>query len=315
MKPIYFPFTYIPETIATTLNQFLGSLMVLQPSAGNQPQTLRRLERDGCIEICVASGEDEERLERCLKEFVAWGRLHHGEESSLKDFFRNGFSAKNFTAQIRTDILKDQTEEAPSDPDPLFLSRLFLLMAQELDAKQSEVNMELASSIDDEKDLFTRMTGEQKTLASSKENSFENDFGAYMTGPRISAWLRLAESSAEGFPFLVTTSRSVSAMILEQVTGLKKVWETEDISCRQSSAVISELTDCVTHLAGTPWTGPDRIPRPDFSTGTGRKLNFGLYILPGTDLSDAFSSVAVDKDLFKKNENKWLNTLIAFFEI
>ena len=315
MKPIYFPFTYIPETIATALFQFLGPVIVLQPSANNQPETLRRLEHDGCIEIRVPNAEDEERLERCLTEFMEWGRLHHGEESSLKDFFKNGFSASTFTAQIRTDILKGQAEGVPSDPDPLFLSRLFLLMAQRLDLQQSEINMELALSIDDEIDLFTHMTGEQKTPGSPKENLFENDYGAYMTGSRISAWFRLAESVAEEFPFLVTTSRSVSEQILEKIPGLEKVWETDNISCRQPASVISDFADCVNHLAATPWTGADQITRPDFSAGTGRKLNLAFYLLPGANLPDAFGPVTADKNLFNVNKNSWLNTLIAFFEI
>jgi hypothetical protein len=51
MKPIYFPFTYIPESVADSLSRFLGRIIVLQPVLNNQPELLHRLEEDRQIEI------------------------------------------------------------------------------------------------------------------------------------------------------------------------------------------------------------------------------------------------------------------------
>jgi len=84
MKPIYFPFTYIPEAVANSLSRFLGRIVLLQPVQNNQPDLLRRLEEGSYIEIHVPFTEEEDRLIACSKDFQHWGHLHQGEESSLK---------------------------------------------------------------------------------------------------------------------------------------------------------------------------------------------------------------------------------------
>ncbi len=314
MKPIYFPFTYMPESVAESLSRFLGRIMVFQPVANNQPQALRRLEENGLIDIRVPYAEDEDRLFGCLKEYKEWGQLHHGEETSLKDIFKNGFSNKTFTSQIRTDILKNQTDDSFA-PDPVFLSRLFLLMAQELDLQQSAIDQDLASSIDDELDLFTSMTGEEKVLDPPKESLFKKDYGEYMTGSRIAAWFQLIKNTVHESAFLVTSSQSVLDEILETVTGLEKVVGIDGISCDQPKAVIKEFVQCLTNLTQTPWIGPDQIRLPDFNFQGGRKLNFKLYILPEADPVDICSFFSKDNISSKRNENSPLNTVIGFFEI
>jgi len=314
MKPIYFPFTYIPEAIAQPLSQILGRIIVLQPVLNSQPKALRRLAENGCIDIRVPYIEDEDRLISCLKEFTQWGRLHQGDEASLKDIFKNGFSSKTFTAQIRTDILKNQENDA-FDPDPVFLSRLFLLMAQELDLQQNEVDQELALSIDDELVLFTRMTGEEKILDPPKESLFKNDFGTYMTGSRMAAWFQLMKNAAHESAFFVTNSPAVFDEIADQVKDLEMIFSVKGISWDQPETVIRELEQCLTHLATTPWSGPGQIRLPDFNCEADQKLNFKLYILPEADPVDVCNFFSKDKILSKQNESNWLNSLIGFFEI
>ncbi|MDA3895291.1 MAG: hypothetical protein PF482_03970, partial [Desulfobacteraceae bacterium] len=208
MKPIYFPFTYIPESVADSLSRFLGRIIVLQPVLNNQPELLHRLEEDRQIEIHVPFTEDEDRLNACSKDFQQWGRTHQGDEASLKGIFKDGFSNQTFTAQIRTDILKSDVDTVV-EPDPVFPSRLFLLMAQDLDLQQSAVDRELALSIDDEMALFTSMTGEGKILDPPKESYIKNDYGTYMTGSRISAWFNLIKKDVEESAFFVTNSQAV----------------------------------------------------------------------------------------------------------
>lgn len=314
MKPIYFPFTYIPESVAEPLTRFLGPAVVLQPVLRNQPEVHRRLEENGRIKIRVPYTDDEDRLVACAAEFKEWGRLHQGDEASLKDIFKGGFSNNAFTAQTRSDILKYQ-ENVSLDPDPVFLARLFLLMAQELDMQQSEVDRELALSIDDEMVLFTSMTGEEKILDPPKESLFKNDYGEYMTGSRITAWFRLMKNLSDESAFLVTNSRSVLDTVLQKIPDLKKVCCLDGISLEQPETVINELNQCIEILAATPWTGTDSVRLPGFISGTDNKLNFKLYILPEADLQDVCNIFSGDKYPSKQNENKRLNTLIGFFEI
>lgn len=324
MKPIYFPFTYIPESVAKPLSRFLGRIDVLQPLLNKQPELLGRLEEEGFIEIRVPFSEDEDRLTACSKDFQHWGRLHQGEEASLKDIFKNGFSNTASTSQIRTDILKNKEAEA-IEPDSVFLSRLFLLMAQELDLQQSEVDRELALSIDDEMVLFTSMTGEEKILDPPKESYFKNDYGTYMTGSRISAWFNLVKKDVADSAFLVTDSQAVLDMMLEKITGLEEVCCIDGISWDQSETVKKEFDQFLAHLARTPWAGqdgsgqdgfgPEHIQLPDFKVGTGDKLNFKLFILPESNPDDVCNLFLKDKILSKLNKEYSLNTLIGFFEI
>ena len=314
MKPIYFPFTYIPETIAKPLSQFLGRIIVLQPVLNNQPRALRRLAENGCIDTYVPYVEDEDRLISCLKEFTQWGRLHQGDEASLKDIFKNGFSSQPFTAQIRTDILKDQENDS-FDPDPVFLSRLFLLVAQDLDSQQSEVDRELASSIDDEQVLFTSMTGEEKILDPLKKRLFKNDYGTYMIGPRMAAWFQLMKNAVPESAFFVTNSPAVIAEMADHITDLEMIFSVKGVSCDQPEAVINEFAQCLTHLSTTPWSGPDQMSLPDFNCEADQKLNFKLYLLPGVDPVDACNFFSKGKILSKQHERSWLNSLIGFFEI
>jgi len=200
-------------------------------------------------------------------------------------------------------------------PDSVFLSRLFLLMAQDLDIQQSEVDRELALSIDDELELFTSMTGEEKILDPPKESYFKNDFGTYMTSSRISAWFNLMKENAEDSVFLVTSSRAVFDMILEKITGLEKVCCFDGISPDQSEKVKKEFDQCLMHLAATPWTGPDQVVLPDFDYGVGEQINVELFILPEADLDDVCNLFLKDKISSKGNKSSWLNTLIGFFEI
>jgi hypothetical protein len=301
----------------------LGRIDVLQPVLNNQPESLGRLEEEGCIEIRVPFTEDEDRLTACSKDFQHWGRLHQGEEASLKDIFKNGFSNTTFASQIRTDILRNKEAET-FVPDPVFLSRLFLLMAQELDFQQSEVDRELALSIDDELELFTSMTGEEKILDPPKESYLKNDYGTYMTGSRISAWFNLVKKDLSDSIFLVTNSRAVLDIMIEKIAGLEQVCSINGISWDQSEAVKKEFDQYLMDLATKPWVGPDGSCHeglgpdhgvlPDFDSGAGEKFNFKLYILPEANSDDVCNLFLKDTISSQLNKGRSLNMLIGFFE-
>jgi len=324
MKPIYFPFTCIPQPKAAIVSGFLGQTTVLQPAGGDQPAILRQMADDGLIDICVPHTEDDDHLVRCISEFTHWGQLHQGAEMSLKDFFKSDFSQESFSVQIRTDILKDGKKVAPS-PDPIFLARLFLMMAQELDMRQTEIALELANSQSAEKDLFTRMTGESDDSGRITEDFFKNDFGAYQTGSRISAWCRIFEKIAREYPFLVTDSRSVVEEILDKITGFEKIGIVEGLSGRLPERVIHSFTERLKDLAATPWETRSRpsfeglFPVPDPSAGEGRKINFHLYLLPrvspGGFCRLMAGAAAPEKDGARADGISPSNTLMGFIEI
>ncbi len=316
MIPIYFPMTYIPEPVAQALHSLFGPVTVLQPVAENPPPALGKLAADGLIHLQIPCAGDGDKLVQVLEAFYQWGRLHHGSEISLKAFFETGTSQDSFTAQIKTDILKNGNPDAP-DPDPLFPARLFLLMAQDLDARQNELTHDLAASEDAEKHLFSRIKGDETPSDDSVKTRFSGDSGSYRTGPRLSAWCRLFKewAPASGSFFLVTDSRAAVEEIREQVPELAPVGAIERISCRQPAAGGAALEKYLAKLAAGPLSGGRVLP--DLIAGTGPEVGLRFYALPDADAGDFCCRIA-GQPVSRPGAGtvkKTVNTVVVFIEI
>ncbi|MEZ4577621.1 MAG: hypothetical protein R2875_06290 [Desulfobacterales bacterium] len=148
------------------LSGILGPVTVLQPVGEDQPAACGRWQP---MASSTSAYPMRPTRSRCgaVWQISKRGAAASRRGSVLARIFKSGFSQESFTAQIRTDILKDVEKDAPA-PDPLFLARLFLMMAEELDVKQTEIALELASSQSAEKDLFARMTGNRMMPAGTR---------------------------------------------------------------------------------------------------------------------------------------------------
>ncbi len=317
MNPTYFPFTYIKESVVKKINSIFGRVIIYQPDFSAIPESIRRLEKDGLIEIRVPVKDDDDRLIKFCTEFKEWGRLHQSEGVSLKNIFNKGFYNTSFAAQISTDIKKDSKDEEPA-PDPVFLARLFLFMAQELDVQQIDIDHELALSIDDELDLFKSMTGEDRVLDISKGSLFDNDAGAYMTGQRVAAWLTVMQKDDYVPSFLVTGSRIVFNEIIA-ADAVEDVCFFESVSLEQPVSFKKEMERFLMTLIGEKWRGAEYISCPQFETGGMETINLRLCILPGKGPEalikpDALINRAVITDEPLKHKQASLNTLVGLIE-
>jgi len=309
MNPVYFPFTYIPESVVKRIHLLFGRVIAYQPVSSAIPELMRQHEQDGRIEIRVPVKDDEDRLIRFCRELCEWGKLHHSESVSLRTIFKKGSYSNSFATQISSDILKDSKDVKP-DFDPVFLARLFLFMAQDLDIQQSEIDHDLAASIDDELDLFKRMTGEDRVLDVSKESLFDKDYGAYMTGQRMDAWVTLMLKDEPAPSFLLTGSRAVFKEIIAESTDVEDVCYYEGILSAQPEPVKKEVGHYLMNLAAEPWIGPGHVAHPDFETGDGEKINFRLCILPEKGLDAIIKGAAISDGALKHKQTS-LNTLIG----
>ena len=317
MNPVYFPFTYIEESVAMKINSIFGRAIIYQPISSVIPESIRHLEKDGRIEIRVPVQGDEDRLIQFCTEFKEWGKLHQSEGVSLKTIFNKGFYNTSFAVQISTDISTTNKDEKP-DLDPVFLARLFLFMAQDLDIQQSEVDQDLAASIDDELDLFKSMTGEDRALDVSKGSLFDNDAGAYMTDQRMAAWVELMQKDEQAPSFLITTSKIAFNEIIADASDFEDVCFYEGISWDQPEPIKKEIERYLMNLATEPWSGPDHIAQPNFEAGDFGKINFRLCILPekGPEAlikPDAIIKSTAISDEPLKHKQTSLNTLIGLF--
>jgi hypothetical protein len=310
MKPIYFPFTYIAESVARNLSGLFGPLIVFQPVRDRLPDDLRRSAENGWIDLKTPAAGDDDRLLAFFEEFKDWGHRHHGAETSLKAVFEAGFYNQDFVAQIRTDIVKNQ-KKAFESPDPEFLARLFLIMAQDLDARQMEIDRDMALSADRERELFTRMTGEEKNLDLAGNPLFQTDPGAHMTGQRLAAWFRLMACAPPESAFLVTDSPAVAALMTDRLENLERIASFDGVAWRQPADRVQKFNQMAAHLAVTPWSGRWQGELPNLAVGDGEDVDFNLYIVPGSapgDLARFFSKI---DDPEKTPENKYLNTILG----
>ena len=312
MSPTYFPFTYIEESVVKKINSLFNRVIVYQPVFSAVPENMRQLEQDSRIEIRVPVQGDEDRLIQFCTEFKEWGKLHQSEGVSLKTIFNKGFYNTSFAAQISTDILTKNKDEKP-DLDPVFLARLFLFMAQDLDVQQSEIDQDLALSIDDELDLFKSMTGEERALDISKGSLFDSDYSTYMIGQRMAAWVELMQKDAQAPSFILTNSNITFNEIIADASDVENVCFYEGISLDQPEPIKKEVERYLMNLATEPWSGPDHIAHPDFKTGDFEKINFKLCILPEKG-PDALINRAATADESLNHQQTSLNTLVGLID-
>lgn len=313
MKPVYFPFTYIGEPLARRLCQLFGRTTVYLPTSANIPGNMSQLQSDGCIEFCFPFSDDGDRLTSLGRNFKAWGEQHYRDGASLKNAFNEGFYNQTFTAQLRSDILKyDKPVESSSDS--AFTARLFLLMAQELDAQQDDLDRKLALSADAEQELFARLNGREKPEGGAKQ--IQNaDYGSVMTASRLSAWSHLFFKDPPEFCFLVTTSRACIDFMAESFPDIIQVYVYENISWDISDSERAALLQYLSALGQVSDAGADIISRPALkSAGTAGGLHLTLYLLPRTGFAEICSVLSHAGESGQIRDRVPQNTIIALCE-
>jgi len=314
IKPAYFPLTCISASVAEHLYRIFGGAILYQPVYRNVPEKISEFEKNGKIEIRVPQSDNEEQLVELLKEFKEWGALHQQDGASLKEFFKKGPGSEAFTAQVRTDILKDGNPADPA-PDIGYMHRLFLMMAQDFDIQQIQIDQDMAATVDDELDLFTSMTGEEAALTPSQKLT-NSDCGAYMTDSRLAAWFYLLKNDDRPPVLLVTDSRSSLDVICEEIQEIIPVHKFESIPTAPGDIQKKAIDDYFKKLSSTPRTESDSIAPPDFEPDSGTDtVSMELFMLPRKSPEYIYNQLTNDKDPASGLQPQNLNTLIGFFEM
>jgi hypothetical protein len=313
MKPIYFPFTYICEPLARRLCRLFGQMTVYLPLSDNIHINISQLQADDCIELRFPFPDDGDKLMGFSRELKAWGEQHYGDGASLKNAFNEGFYNQTFTAQIRADILKlEKPVEATSDP--VFNARLFLLMAQELDAQQDDLDRKLSLSADAEQELFARMKGQEKPDLFEKQLQ-RTDYGSVMTASRLSAWSHLFCKDAPESCFLVTTSRACLDHMMESFPDIRQASVFDNISWDISDSERAALIQYLSALSQASNAGVDSILTPILtSSETAEQLRLTLYFQPGTGPAKICSVLSHAGDSGQIRDRARQNTIIALCE-
>lgn len=286
MTPVYFPFTWMPETVAGLLERLFGRVVLYQPLCDTPECVEKKPSLGSIITRRVPFATDSDGLRRAWMEFQAWGRRQGKEGASLKAMFQDGFHQPATAAQLRSDILH-QNRPQPDAPDRLFSARLFLLMAQELDARQYEVDRELLLVNRSERDLFAQMRGDAIVGAAPDMAEYSGDYGAVMADARLSAWARLFVADDPGPCCWVTTSPAVMARMGEvfpemvRIGGWKGGASVKGDGAREAFLGILEI------LARNPLPATPASALEVLEQGAQTPAALTVYCLPKTGLKRA----------------------------
>ncbi|MFO7667975.1 MAG: hypothetical protein R6V76_15290 [Desulfobacterales bacterium] len=235
MKPVYFPFTYINDSVARDLYSCFGQITVYQPGAHDIPENMQRLADEGLLDLKVPVSGDESRLEALIREYREWGELHQKSDTAFLKAIgeKVPFFDDTFTTELASQIKKIRDENNSKEkPDILFNARLFLCLAQDYDLVQDGINRDLISVYEMEKKLLDGLTREDEVFFTKNTGSSlqaPDDSGKYKIKERIEAWTYLMSNDIEMPEFFVTNNKDAFDYIIEKAGDLKKIIELSNV--------------------------------------------------------------------------------------
>ena len=229
MKPIYFPFTYIPESVGKVLAAWFGQTAVYQISGTKVPDDMQKLAKEGVLEIQIPLEINDALLDKIYKDYRGWISTHQGTEITfLKTMaYKIPFFDDNTSSQIRAEIKKTTRQIPPKEkPHPLFNAGLFLHMAQEYDRQNENLSLDLMAINAMEEDVMKDLKGEQDNDQARTRvyTAIERqDPGLYMTTERIAAWASFMQNDPQDSGLFITTSRAVIEYIIDMVPDAQEI--------------------------------------------------------------------------------------------
>ena len=339
MTPIYFPHTYIPETVVKAVYSYFRPFTVYTPSQGIVPQSMCEWQQKGLIEILVPSNGEGERLLLLLKDFHNWATLHGHDHFSGFDYFKSQMDVVPFfddtsVTQILADIKSETSNDTATSEARYFSARFFLSIAQEMDAKNDSLAIDMRRHQDLEKKLFSELTGDDDP-ASSQIGPVVSDTSArmdYMMAERLNAWWLLVSGVTKqngGYlpAVFITTSRPAidylmdvtpeaqkiitleggPAVVLNE--GMDKYWNGE---LRERLRLLASTEPNLEIISNMDWPA---APKYDHKT---TQLKLTIYLIPGKSPSVFFNSTICQtgiSDDERETSSRTQNTVLALIEV
>lgn len=329
IKPIYFPFTYVPRWVAETLITYFKDFRIYQPSAMKIPAEMQPWVDANVMEVRVPVRTTDEAFGRVVKDFQSFASLHN-DPKSLKTAAQLGqacgipFFDESAAAQIVADVKKDnQSSFSETQFDPLFCARVFLDFAQQFDRQSDELNQGLGINERRSQTLLEKLIGEKDTELPTTPLVAEikgDEAGEYMTRARLHAWIRLFFEDTIDAGFFVTSSQSVFDHLIENLTGVEKIFESEEPSVKAAlGGAVHTWRDPflgqLKQLIETQWpmAEADVAAVPPLES-VHAKVTLKLYLVPNHSPADLFVQVLEDEQVNSSNSRQPTapkNTLIG----
>ena len=234
MKPIYFPFTYISDSVAEAVAACFGQFIVYRPHCGKVPDQMQRWAEQGVMELRTPVADEDKDLTEIVKGYLDWADLHLPRAgvkiADLKSRlgglpFFDDFSSSQIIADIKGKIRARSTSEIT---DPTLAARIFLCLAQEFDRQNHEAACELDRCHQKNLDLIRQLKMEEDGLVNEVQP--QPDFLAdYMVSDRLQAWTRLFIQESAPSGLFVTHSPAVMAHLLDRTPTAIRVMHWQSI--------------------------------------------------------------------------------------
>jgi len=331
MKPIYFPFTSVPETIVNSLSVCFKPICVYQPYQQDSSAVMQQWETQKLVERCLPIRTDAAKLIKIVKDYQAWMKIH--ERSGGVEYFKTRelhvpFFDEFSTAHIKAAITqRAKSEGNPADTQSdasanLLEAIVFLCMAQEFDQYQLEIAKDLSVVNTRQQEMFKTLKGELEGANSIANASLSNDLGQYQTVARMRAWVQLWLRDHTHDSFFITDSTAVMEYLSASVSNLKKAFSFQ-LPPDENNASI-EVAGCETlikkieSLMRTTWLASTEDAVQDIQTAP-KGATMTCYISPNETPDQFFMHFLQDKFIMPPNAAKAgsaiKNTLIGLVEI
>ena len=328
MKPIYFPFTYIPESIGEILASWFGQIAVYQISDAKIPDEMQKLAKKGILDVHIPMDINGELLDKIYKEYRVWISHHQGTETAFLKAMAHKipFFDDNPSSQIRAEIKKTAREISPKEkPHPLFNAGLFLYMAQEYDRQNETLSLDLLAIDAMEEDVMKDLKGEENNdqarigvhMAIERQEP-----GHFMTAERMEAWASVMLNTPQESGLFVTTSRPVVESIIDFAPETQEIIRFDAVpSGTNEDAWITwrnEFMKALEMLATHPRTVTiDDMASPPEIPGSQLKSSLTVYVIPDKTPHECFAG-CIGTDVFQadmtKPRTRFIHTLIGLIE-
>ncbi len=329
MKPIYFPFTYIPESAGKTLAACFGQLAVYQISGEKVPEDMQNLVKKGILDIRIPMEINSHLLDRIYNDYRVWIDTHQGTEVAFLKTMAHKipYFDENASSQIRAEIKKATRQTPiPKKSDFLFNAGLFLHMAQEYDLQNERLSRDLKNIDTMEADFMKDLKGEDEDVQSRamKHKPIAiQDPGRYMTAERLAAWTSFMLKDPQDPEMFITTSRAVIEHIIDIWPETKQINRIDTVSLggEQDDAWVSwrrEFMKSLEMLAiqSRP-DGLDGLTPPPEVSGSEANFSLILYVVPEKAPRKCFAGF-IDTDALRDDSAQtspgMTNTLIGLVE-
>jgi hypothetical protein len=328
MKPIFFPFTFISESTAEALTSCFRRIVVYQACHQTLPEQMLRWAQAGILEVRIPIDDGDDKLFRVVKDFKIWAQFHQG---GMMEYLKvRGpsipFFDDTWVSQIRSAIKKGALPWSENErPDPAFLSRLFLYVAQEYDEQNFGLRKDLEGLSEMEQQLMQNLKGELNNFEKAAQGEPAEDPGSYMPTERIAAWTRLLASDrlqqGEDISALfITNSKAVFEQLAEStpeaksLSGIKHIpvlgQRNEDLGRWQE-----RLSESLGAVVNEPYSGePPELPAPPSGPEGSQKISLSFLWAIGETPSEFFSRIgglSINDEMIQVQRKKCPNTLIG----